>query len=122
MLLSQIIATIISTVKYERNNIPFTIDDISKGEFNWNMFEITPPSYAIKHVYSTDYVLNNMVFLRRILLDTLIQNFIMLRHLVDEISRVKFYDYRVIRTGASDLPLFVGGVCDTEASGRLIVH
>ena len=110
MLLSQIIATIISTVKYERNNIPFTIDDIFKGEFNWNMFEITPPSYAIKHVYSTDYVLNNMVFLRRILLDTLIQNFIMLRHLVDEISRVKFDDYRVIRTGARDLKLFVGGV------------
>ena len=46
-LLSQIIATIIPTVKFERNNIPFTIDDIFKGEFNWNMFEITPPSYAI---------------------------------------------------------------------------
>ena len=38
------------------------------------------------------------------------QSFIMLRHLVDEITRFKFDDYRVIRTGASDLKLFVGGV------------
>ena len=34
MLLSQIIATIISTVKFERKNIPFTIEDILKSEFN----------------------------------------------------------------------------------------
>ena len=45
--LSQIIATMISTVKCERNNLPFTIKDILKGEFNWNMYEITPPCYAI---------------------------------------------------------------------------
>ena len=32
--------------------------------------------------------------------------FIMLRHLVAEISRFKFDDYRVTRTGASDLKLF----------------
>ena len=34
----------------------------------------------------------------------------MLRHLVAEISRFKFDDYREIRTGASDLKLFWGGV------------
>ena len=47
MLLSQIIATMISTVKFERNNRPFTIEDILKGEFNWNMNEITLPCYVI---------------------------------------------------------------------------
>ena len=47
MLLSQIIATMISTVKFERNNTPFTIEDILKGELNWNMYEITPPCYII---------------------------------------------------------------------------
>ena len=47
MLLSEIIATIISTVKFERNNFPFTIEDNIKGEFNWNMYEITPSCYAI---------------------------------------------------------------------------
>ena len=41
VLLSQIIATIISTVRSERNNLSFTIEDILKGEFNWNMYEIT---------------------------------------------------------------------------------
>ena len=51
-----------------------------------------------------------MVFLRKRLLDTLMQIFIMLRHLVAEISRFKFDDYRVIRTGVSDLKLFLGGV------------
>ena len=47
MLLSHIIATMISTVKFERNNLPFTIEDILKCEFNWNMYEITPPCYVI---------------------------------------------------------------------------
>ena len=51
-----------------------------------------------------------MVFLRKSLLDTLMQILIMVRHLVAEISRFKFDDYRVIRTGASDLKLFLGGV------------
>ena len=51
-----------------------------------------------------------MIFHWRILLITLMQIFIMLRHLVAEISRFKFVDYRVIRTGASDLKLFVSGV------------
>ena len=45
-------------------------------------------------------------FLRKSLLDTLMQIFIMLRHLVAEISRFKFDDYSVIGTGASDLKLF----------------
>ena len=47
-----------------------------------------------------------MVFLRKSLLDTLMQIFIMLRHLVAEISSFKFDDYRAIRTGASDIKLF----------------
>ena len=37
MLLSQIIAIMISTAKLERNNLPFTIENILKGEFNWNV-------------------------------------------------------------------------------------
>ena len=52
-----------------------------------------------------------MVFLRKSLLDTHMQIFIMLRHSVAEISRFKFDDYRVIHTGASDLKLFMGRVC-----------
>ena len=46
-LLSQIIATMTSTVKSETNNVSFTIEDILKGEFNWNMYEITPSCYVI---------------------------------------------------------------------------
>ena len=51
-----------------------------------------------------------MIFLRKSLLDTLMQIFIMLWHLVADISRFKFDDYRVSRTEASDLKLFGGGV------------
>ena len=40
MLLSQIISTMISTVKFERKNLPFTIEGILKGEFNWNIMEL----------------------------------------------------------------------------------
>ena len=47
VLLSQNIATMISTVKSDRNNLSFTIEDIFKGEFNWNMYEITPTCYVI---------------------------------------------------------------------------
>ena len=47
MLLSQIIATMISTVKFERYNLPFTGEDILKGEFKWNIYEITSPCYII---------------------------------------------------------------------------
>ena len=47
MLLSQIIATVISAVKCERNNLPFTIEAFLQGEFNWNVYEITQPCYAI---------------------------------------------------------------------------
>ena len=34
-------------VKFERHNLPFTIGNIGKGEWNWNMYEITPPCYVI---------------------------------------------------------------------------
>ena len=47
MLLSQISATMISSAKIEKNNLPFTIENVDKGEFNWNMHEITPPFYVI---------------------------------------------------------------------------
>ena len=47
MLLSPNIATMISAVKFQRNNLPFTIEDVLKGECNCNMYEITPPCYAI---------------------------------------------------------------------------
>ena len=47
-----------------------------------------------------------MIFWRKGLLDTLMQIFMMLRHLVAEISRFKFDGYGVIRTGASDLKNF----------------
>ena len=51
MLLSQIIATMISAAKFEWNNLIFTIENILKCEFNWNMYEITPPCYVNKYVY-----------------------------------------------------------------------
>ena len=46
-LLLQIIACMISTINFEINILPFTIEDILKGEFNWNMHEITPPCHVI---------------------------------------------------------------------------
>ena len=57
-----------------------------------------------------------MVFLRKSLLDRLMQIFIMLRHQGVENSPFKFDDYQVIRTGASDLKLFLGGVFITPNS------
>ena len=75
------------------------------------MYEIAPLCYVINIcALYTDYILNNMVFLRKSLLDILMQIFIILRHLVAKISRFKFDDHSVIRTGASDLKLFLGGV------------
>ena len=47
ILLSQIIAYMIPTVPFERNNLPFTFEDILKGEFSWNMYKITPPCHVI---------------------------------------------------------------------------
>ena len=47
ILISPISATIIFTVKRERNNIAFTNKDNCKGEFNWNMSEITLPDSTI---------------------------------------------------------------------------
>ena len=51
-----------------------------------------------------------MIFIGKSLLDTPMQIFIKLRHLVAEISRFKFDDYRLIRTWASDQKHFLGGV------------
>ena len=65
IMLSQIIATMISTVKFERNNLPFTIENVLKGEFNWNMHKITPPCYVINICILHDYISNNIVFLRK---------------------------------------------------------
>ena len=47
MLLSQIMTTMISTVKFERNKLLFIIEDILEGEFNSNMYDITPACYVI---------------------------------------------------------------------------
>ena len=74
------------------------------------MCEITPPCYVMNICILYRLYSNNMIFLRKSLLDTLVQIFIMLWHLVAEISRFKFDDYRVSRTEASDLKLFLGGV------------
>ena len=62
------------------------------------------------YVYFTDYVLSKNVFFKMILLYTIEQNLSFLRHLVVEISHLKYDAYCVIPTGASDLKLFVGGV------------
>ena len=56
----------------------------------------------------------------RILLDTLVQILVMLRHLVAEISHFKFDDYRVIHTGASDLNIFVGGLYDPAGNQYML--
>ena len=45
VLLSLTIATITSTTNSERNNLSFTIEDILKGEFNWNMYTLQTPTY-----------------------------------------------------------------------------
>ena len=62
------------------------------------------------YVYFIFCVLDNNVFLKRILLYTLKQNFSILRHLVGEISQSEFDAYRVTLPGTSDSKLFVGGV------------
>ena len=46
----------------------------------------------------------------------------MLRHLVAEISRFKFDDYRVIRTRAGDLNLFWGGVFGATDLNLVTTH
>ena len=56
MMLSQIIATMISTVNFENNNLPFTIENVLKGELNWNIYEITPPCYVINICILHDYI------------------------------------------------------------------
>ena len=59
----------------------------------------------------TDYVLNNMAFTRRISSDTLMQIVARLLHFVAEISRFKFDDNCVIRTGTSDLKFLWAVYC-----------
>ena len=49
------------------------------------------------------------------------QIFVMLRHLVAEISRFKFDDYRVIPTGEGDLKLFCGR-CIHDACCQIVPH
>ena len=61
-----------------------------------------------------------MVFLGKRLLDTLMQIFIMLQHLVVEILRFNFDDYREIRTGASDLTFFGRCIYSTSDSLSLL--
>ena len=61
--------------------------------------------YIVPIIFGT-----KLFFLWKSLLDALMQIFIMLPYLVAEISRFKFDDFCVIRTGATDLKLFVGGV------------
>ena len=114
MLLSEITTTMISTVKCKRNSIPFTIEGILKGEFNWNMYEITPPCYAIN-----TYILHWLCFKQRDFLkeDLIGCNHANCRHATFGCWNIafKFGDYQVIHTGASDLKLFVGGVCYTKS-------
>ena len=62
MLLSQDRITTIFTVKFEMNNIAFTIKGICEGHFNWNMDEIAPSDYAMDaylyiyiYIYFTDF-------------------------------------------------------------------
>ena len=52
-----------------------------------------------------------MIFWRKSFLDTLMQIFTMLQHLIAEIPRFKFDDYRVI---ANDLKLFWGAVYENH--------
>ena len=67
MLLSQIIATMISTVKFERHNHPFTTEDIVKGEFTWNMYEITSPCYVmnVRVLYRLYFKQHGFLIIRR---------------------------------------------------------
>ena len=104
MLLSQIIATMISIVKFERNNFPYTIEDILKGEFSWNMYEITSPCYVMNicMLYRLYFKQNDLP--KEELIGYTHANF---HHATTfEISRFKFDDYRASRTGASNLTLF----------------
>ena len=76
------------------------------------MYEITPPCYAINTCILYRLCFKRFGFLKEHLIGyTQAKNiFTMLRHLIAEISRSKFHDYRGLRTGATDLKLFVCGV------------
>ena len=100
----------ISIVICKRNNLPLTTEDILKANSTETYMKLQRRVMQYINVYCTDYIWHNMVFCWGILLDILMQIFIMLRQLVAEISRFKFDDCRVIHTGTSDIKLFVGGV------------
>ena len=87
MLLSQNRITTIFTVKFE---------DSCEGHFNWKWTKLHCRVMQWIYVYFTDYVLSNNGFFKMILLHTLEQNFIILRHLVGEISHLQYDAYYVI--------------------------
>ena len=75
LLSSQIIATMISAVIFERKNLPFSIDDILKGELNWNMYEITLPCYVINTCILYRLYLKQQSFLKEELIGYTHANF-----------------------------------------------
>ena len=74
ILLSQIIATMISTVKFERNNLPFTIEDILKGEFNWKLWNYTAV-LCNKYMYVVPIISKHNDFLKEELIGYTHANF-----------------------------------------------
>ena len=80
------------------------------------MYEITPPCYAINTC-----ILYRLCFKQHGLhkKDLIGYTHANLRHATafgcQLISRFKFDDTRIIRTGASDLKPFVGGVCQSQS-------
>ena len=116
MLLSQDRIIIIFTVKFEINNIAFTLKDSFEGQSNWKMNWITPSDYAM-HLCTFHFLcLYDTVIFLRTLSRTIKQIFSFLRHFFCEISDFKFDAYRVILTGASDLKHFVGGIYRTSTA------
>ena len=97
------------TVNFKIHHIVFTIRDIFKCLFNWNIYIITPSGYVITiYVFYRLYLNNN--FFKSILWHTIQQIFSIVQHTVGEISHFEFDAFHVTRTRASYLKLFVGGV------------
>ena len=111
MLLSQIIATMISTVKFERYNLPFTGEDILKGEFKWNIYEITSPCYIINICILYRLYFKELGFLKEELIEYTHAN---LHHATTFGCRniaFQIWWLSLIRTEASDLKLFGAVYC-----------
>ena len=111
ILLSKIIATMISTVKFERNNRPFTIEDILKGEFNWNMYEITLPCYVMNICILYQFHFKQHDFLKEVLIGYTHANFhhattFGCRHIAFQIWWLPCNPHRI----TSGLKLFLSGV------------